>query len=461
MAEGEALFLSIGGAATRAARLDAKGEIAAHSIYPHTDTEALQTGEIYAARIASRTGARRGAFLDLGGAEAFLDAPSPAAEGAPLLVQIKREARGDKLATATEKISLSGLYAAFLPAETGVGVARNIGDTARARLLALGRALSADLPAGRILWRSAAADAPEGALRRQIGALADEWRRLKGAFDGDPAPRRLSSAPLPLDRAIAEQMTGRVTQILIDRADIRPEAERIVDEFAPAAPVAIELAPDRMRDILDFEAAFAAALSPYAALPGGGALALEATDLGWTVDIDSGASGASAKAINLAAAREIPRQLALRGAGGLIVIDFINAPPRDFSAVKQALRDAARGDPELGPPVFDDRLCLAHLTRRARRPSLLDQLTEPSGPPHIGGRRLTTHACAISAFSALETALARDRASRLRLTIAPEVADIVAAHAGWREDAAARFGARFDIAVGETYAREDHDISTI
>lgn len=462
MTGGGTLLLSVGGAATRAARVDADGRIAALAIYPHTNDVTPRSGDIYAARIASRTDRRGGAFLDLGAAAAFLDRPTSVGDGSTLLVQIKREAHGDKLATATETISVSGLYAAFLPAESGVGVARNIADPARARLLEFGRRLQEDMPQGRILWRSAAVEAPEEALRRQMRALADAWRRMKSAFDGDCAPRRLSPVSPPLARAIAEHMTRGVSRILLDRADIRPDAERFLDAFAPAAPVTIETAPDRLRELVDFEDAASEALSPYAALPGGGSLALEATDLGWTVDIDSGAAlGASAKAINLAAAREIPRQLSLRGAGGLIVIDFINTPPRAFAAVKTAFMDAARNDPELGPPQFDERLCLAHLTRRARRPSLLDQLTEPSGPPHIGGRRRTPLACAIAAFSALEAALTHERASRLRLTIAPGVADILEAHPRWRADAAARFGARFSVAADKKLSPEDYDISTI
>jgi len=52
---------------------------------------------------------------------------------------------------------------------------------------------------------------------------------------------------------------------------------------------------------------------------------------------------ASLKA-NLAAARELPRQLRIRGLGGPIVVDFAPMPKKDRPRLEQALRSAFRSD---------------------------------------------------------------------------------------------------------------------
>jgi Rne/Rng family ribonuclease len=64
------------------------------------------------------------------------------------------------------------------------------------------------------------------------------------------------------------------------------------------------------------------------------------------VDVNTGAdlSPAAALKANLAAARELPRQLRLRGLGGQVVIDFAPLARPDRTRVEQTLTAALRGD---------------------------------------------------------------------------------------------------------------------
>ena len=47
---------------------------------------------------------------------------------------------------------------------------------------------------------------------------------------------------------------------------------------------------------------------------------------------------------NIAAARDLPRQLRLRGLGGQVIVDFAPMPKRDRAAVEQQLRAAFKGE---------------------------------------------------------------------------------------------------------------------
>ena len=64
------------------------------------------------------------------------------------------------------------------------------------------------------------------------------------------------------------------------------------------------------------------------------------------LDVNTGADTSPAAGLkaNIAAARDLPRQLRLRGLGGQIVVDFAPMPKRDRAAVEQQLRAAFRGE---------------------------------------------------------------------------------------------------------------------
>jgi Rne/Rng family ribonuclease len=79
---------------------------------------------------------------------------------------------------------------------------------------------------------------------------------------------------------------------------------------------------------------------------GAGLLAIEPTRSLVAVDVNTGSdlSPAAALKANLAAARELPRQLRLRGLGGQVVIDFAPLARPDRSRVEAALTAALRSD---------------------------------------------------------------------------------------------------------------------
>lgn len=102
-------------------------------------------------------------------------------------------------------------------------------------------------------------------------------------------------------------------------------------------------------DVSEIDAAFDEALAPAIPLPGGGRLLIARTPALTAVDVDtagrhsSGRAAERASAINLEAARETARQLALRGLGGLIVLDCVAPIPKEMGkTVKAAFLEAFR-----------------------------------------------------------------------------------------------------------------------
>jgi Rne/Rng family ribonuclease len=64
------------------------------------------------------------------------------------------------------------------------------------------------------------------------------------------------------------------------------------------------------------------------------------------VDVNTGADTSPAAGLkaNIAAARDLPRQLRLRGLGGQVVVDFAPMPKKDRGTLEQVLRAAFRAE---------------------------------------------------------------------------------------------------------------------
>lgn len=130
---------------------------------------------------------------------------------------------------------------------------------------------------------------------------------------------------------------------------------RLIDEIGEGSSDALEawigaqgpepsLLPANEKDEFStINAAFEAALATQIGVPGGGRLTMTRTPALTAIDIDSaGRSGCSAP-LNIGAAKESARQLALRGLGGLAVIDCV-APisKSNGSAIKAAFLETFR-----------------------------------------------------------------------------------------------------------------------
>jgi len=83
-----------------------------------------------------------------------------------------------------------------------------------------------------------------------------------------------------------------------------------------------------------------------AALANGASMIIEPTSALVAVDVNTGSDFSLTAGLNanLATAKDLPRQLRLRGFGGQIVIDFAPMPRKDRKTVEQALARAFRKD---------------------------------------------------------------------------------------------------------------------
>ena len=134
-----------------------------------------------------------------------------------------------------------------------------------------------------------------------------------------------------------------------------------------------------MNKLYSIDTLFESALDKRVWLKDGGYLFIEPTEALTVIDVNTGknvqkkdASAVKLKT-NLEAIKESARQMRLRNISGIIVIDLINtADKSEVDLLYHTMKDYLKED-RLNTVAIDiTKLCLFEITRRKRKPSLLE-----------------------------------------------------------------------------------------
>ena len=111
-------------------------------------------------------------------------------------------------------------------------------------------------------------------------------------------------------------------------------------------------------------------------LTGGGNMTVEVTRALIAVDVNTGpdTSPAASLKVNIAAARELPRQLRLRGFGGQVVVDFAPMPKKERAILDQVIRAAFKAEAAETNLAGWTTLGLFEMTRKRDRLPLIELL---------------------------------------------------------------------------------------
>jgi len=283
------------------------------------DGAAPRPGTIYRARVGRPMKGQGGMFLQTPDGPAFLRQGRGLSPGAALLVQVTGHAEPGKALPVTAKLLFKSRHVIVTPGAPGINVSRQIRDEAvRDRLLEIAHDALDGAPdrAGTgLILRSVCAGAETEDILEDIRAMTALAARVLA--DADGAPETLLEGDGP--HALAWREWTR-SATLADQPD-GFEAHGVLDVI------------ESLR-------------RPEVALAGGGCLIVEPTRALVAVDVNTGADTSPAAGLktNLAAARELPRQLRLRGLGGQIVVDPAPMARKDRRAFEAALGAAFRRD---------------------------------------------------------------------------------------------------------------------
>jgi ribonuclease G len=281
---------------------------------------APRPGAIYRAIADRPLKGQNGMMLKLGGGRTgFLRQAKALAPGQALLVQVSTWAEAGKAAPVTSKLLFKGRTAILTPGAKGLNIARSIRDEGlRDWLAELAHEVMVGAPEGLgLILRTAAASSSEEEIAAEIAALRETCAGVLG--DAGKGAELLMQAPS------AHYLAWR------DWSDPAP------DQVIEAAGGFTNHGVLEMIDDLH---------QPYVKLGQQASMYIEPTRALVAVDVNTGGDfsySAGLKA-NLATARDLPRQLRLRGLGGQVVVDLAPMGKKDRPQVEVALKRALKAD---------------------------------------------------------------------------------------------------------------------
>lgn len=280
------------------------------------DSLPLAPGAICRAKVDRLVKGQGGVFLRLPeGLTGYLRDRSGLREGQILTVQVTGAAEDGKAIPVSSRLLLRGRHVIVTPGAPGVNISRRIRDTdLRDSLEAMGATAIAGMetPPG-LIFRSITADSEPEDISAELDNLLSVATAITA--EGETALELLLDAPTP--------------------------AEISWYDWGDPAPDSVIEGEDAMADC-GVDAEVERLLAERVDLGQQVWAAIESTRALTAIDVNTGSDNSAAAGLkaNIALARELPRQLRLRGIGGQIVVDFAPMAKKDRGTLEQILRAA-------------------------------------------------------------------------------------------------------------------------
>lgn len=299
--------------------------------------------------------------------------------GDEVLVQVIKEGIGNKGPTLSTYISIPGRYLVLMPSLARVGVSRKIEDEQERRRL---KDILYDInpPKGLgFIVRTAGAGRNRKELSRDLAYLLRLWKVIVRRVKEEAAPVDIYEESDMIIRTIRDIVTSDIDKIVVDRQSAFDRAREFLRLVMPRQANKLELfkGRDPLFHKFKLEDEIANIHAREVALPDGGSIVIDQTEALVAIDVNSGnfrmddSAEETAYRLNLAAAKEIARQLRLRDLGGVIVNDFIDMrKERHRRGLERALRDLTKRDRARTKILRTSPFGLVEMTRQRIRPGL-------------------------------------------------------------------------------------------
>jgi len=355
-------------------------------------------------------------------------------EGQEIVVQVEKEERGNKGAALTTFISLAGRYMVLMPNNPKAGgVSRRIEGEDRQNIKEALDSLQVPDEMGLIV-RTAGLGRDAEELQWDLDYLLQLWKAISDAAQSRAAPFLIYQESKLIIRALRDYLRNDIGEILIDNEELYADAREFVQQVMPNNLRKLKLYQDTtpLFSRFQIETQIENAFERSVRLPSGGSIVIDQTEALTAIDINSakatkgGDIEETAFNTNCEAAVEIARQLRIRDAGGLIVIDFIDMDsPRHQRDVEEKLKDALKLDRARVQVGRISRFGLLEMSRQRLRPSLGEatQIVCPRCEGH--GRIRGVESLSLSALRLVEEHAMKDSTGQVLVQAPPSVANFL------------------------------------
>ncbi len=412
----------------------------------------LTRGNIYRGLIANIQPSLNAAFIDYGAErhgflaiqdvvpEAYYRSPKGGhariedvlEKSKPIVVQVAKDAIGQKGAALTTSLSLAGRYLVLTPFEDTRGVSRKVEDEdIRKKLKTLANGL--DLPQGcGVIVRTNALDQTKATLSRDLAALLRLWKRVQAAALEGRGTRLIYSDQDLILQALRDYLDSSIEEVLVDDEEAFQKARAYMQAFMPRGKTRLTYYADRLPLFARYglEAQIDRIYERRVDLPSGGSIVIDGTEALTAIDVNSGRSTKAATqeetalSTNLEAANEVARQLRLRDIGGLVVVDFIDMrASKNQRKVEKTLKDALKEDKARASVGRISPNGLLEINRQRIQQALQVRTHRICPTCNGSGRLASEEMVSLSLLRRIEARAASGAIQGVRVGLHPELAD--------------------------------------
>ncbi|HVN23536.1 MAG TPA: Rne/Rng family ribonuclease [Syntrophorhabdales bacterium] len=419
-------------------------------------------------------------LIDAGMYEEFEESASPVEpkeriegvleEGQEIIVQVSREAIGQKGTRVTSRITLPGKLLVLMPGSQHIGVSRRIeGEEERKRLATILKDLT---PKGYgLIARTACEGKRPEELEADLNFLRRIWEGVQEKGKKARAPRILHQDLGMIFRVIRDLHSHSLKKIIVDDIFVCKIIEEFLKDNLPEEECEVTHFDER-EDIFDYyriEIEIAKLAYKKIWLKSGGYIVFDYTEALTVIDVNTGKylgrRGLEDTILktNLEAVKEIAYQIRLRNIGGIIIVDFIDMERKESrESVVQLLIDALKKD-RIKTFVYPiSELGLVQLTRKRTRENVVSMLSESCPTCEGSGYVKSRFTVCYEVLRALRSACRKQEGKQLNIHLAPEVAQLL-----YEEEKASldylekTFGTKFNIIADPALGIENFNVEGV
>ncbi|GIP54969.1 MULTISPECIES: Rne/Rng family ribonuclease [Paenibacillus] len=295
--------------------------------------------------------------------------------GQELILQVVKEAIGNKGARVTTHYSLPGRWLVYMPSAGYVAVSKKIGqEEERSRLREIGEELRT--PEEGLILRTVAEYAEKEAVAEDLAQLREQWGTILLKGEQASAPAALHHDLSMVQRLMRDVYSPATDELIMDCPEQAGEATAFLAAMLQGKQpnVRIYKADIPLFDYYGIKQQLDKDFQRKVWLPGGGYLVWDTTEALTVIDVNTGkfTGGDNLEdtvfRTNVEAAREIARLVRLRDTGGIIIVDFIDMSSEHHrTAVCDTLEASLNGDRTQHHILGWTKLGLLEMTRKRMR----------------------------------------------------------------------------------------------
>lgn len=352
-------------------------------------------------------------------------------KGQTVVVQVTKDAIGDKGPTLTTYISIPGRYLVLMPSMSRTGVSRKIEDEKeRRRLKRILQTL--EVPKGMgVIVRTAGVGHSKNEIKRDLDYLVSLWTAFGKKLHQGHGPAALYRESDVAIKTMRDLYSSNTKAVLVDDPEVQRQILEFTEKLMPEDVGRVQL-HDGAKPLFqhynvepDFERIFQRRIE----LASGGSIVFDQAEALVAIDVNSGRTRSDgfdfediALKTNLEAAPEIARQMRLRDLGGIIVVDFIDMMKMsNIRAVEKAFKEALEGDRARSKVGRISQFGLLEMTRQRLGPGMDKKVFHHCPRCRGTGRIRTVNSRAAAILRRLSSALTHKGFQTVEVRAHPEV----------------------------------------